>query len=507
MDARSPGHIIAVRGVSDQANKFLAALIHPTSSRRLSVTEVLEHKWINPTDRDMIIAALIGGNIPLANLHIKSGTRCPSRISELRIAAAYGHIDLVKRALQRSGHVIEDDKCEVIVGLDTEPALVAAASGGHVEIVKPPLGKPQYCVSQHVYRRAAEQALEHRHTAVIDEIWPRLTAVCAVGLNSKIAAFATPRFLEVVVRNLETAMFVPDGATAQVRAWDHNFEAMVTAAAREGRIDNFDILIRFRSYREILDTALMAAAGAGKHDLVEHILDHHPPAIQDICFPRRDITPPDLLSNALTNAAHSGNLAAVRSLVAFGAFPSPAAASAAVAGDHTFTFRFLVHVLRGISRPRTATLLEYFTSAAIPHCDVTILNCHPDTAALCVGLKTYVGAARLGYADVVQWLLTNVHASGRQYSAAVEEGLVGASERGHVEVVRVLCGMTVSGDLGRAVEMAAGAGNVDVLEILLDRRAPGLDLKGALSAAMASNQLGTMWRLQMVIRGGLYWEG
>lgn len=67
-------------------------------------------------------------------------------------------------------------------------------------------------------------------------------------------------------------------------------------------------------------------------------------------------------------------------------------------------------------------------------------------------------AARLGYADVVQWLLTNVHASGRQYSAAVEEGLVSASERGHVEVVRVLCGMTVRGDLGRAVEMAAGAG-------------------------------------------------
>lgn len=104
------------------------------------------------------------------NLHIKSGTRCPSRVSKLRIAAAYGHIDLVEQALQQSGHAIEDDKCEAIVGLDTEPALVAAASGGHVEIVKLLLGKPQYHVSQYVYRQAAEQGLEHHHAAVIDEI-------------------------------------------------------------------------------------------------------------------------------------------------------------------------------------------------------------------------------------------------------------------------------------------------------------------------------------------------
>lgn len=48
---------------------------------------------------------------------------------------------------------------------------------------------------------------------------------------------------------------------------------------------------------------------------------------------------------------------------------------------------------------------------------------------------------------------------------------------------------------------------MDVLEVLLDRRVPGLYLMGALGAAMASNQLGTMLRLQMVILGGLYWEG
>lgn len=101
LNERCAGHFVAVRGISQDANQFLEALIVPDPYVRLSAGAALGHIWINPAGVEMMKMAVRSGNQPLIQLLVKSGTTEVLDMDKLRLAAPGGHLEFVQRVLAR----------------------------------------------------------------------------------------------------------------------------------------------------------------------------------------------------------------------------------------------------------------------------------------------------------------------------------------------------------------------------------------------------------------------
>lgn len=522
-DERSPGYAITVRGASAAANRFLHALIVRDPQTRLSAFDALRQTWVNPTQMHPVVLALIRGNGPLATeleLHMNHGITVhlsPTLI--LRVAAAHGHLNLVRRALgycdMRGTAIFENDDGADMLGLRTEPALVGAAGNGNVKIVKLLIAKLNYATVrewQRVLRLALDRALRGGHSEVVEVLWRLVSDVYRASseeLNVLIARFGTPAFLDSVYMylhgktTLSETESAPGGFLPGMPASNLHIQSMLLAATHEGNTANIDTLLSrvFGTSSPSISTSakiLLKAAEAGHLRIVEVISA----LLRSYSGPPTELDPTHSFPTALTIAAQNGHIDVVRFLLKEVVMPDIAALNGAVINNHTAVFRLLVTALLQIYGFTAQQVIASIDSRAIPHCGVNLLAAHPDRASLSAALELHVGAAaRLGHLDVVQWLLENVPARGRDLSDAVSEGLVGAAEPGHVDIVRCLCswrGGTVN--VTRALKRAAVAGHVDVLEILLACGPSWEAVKAALRAAGAAEQMGAEMRLRMGLR-------
>lgn len=468
--------------------------------------------------------ALIRGNEPLSELlrnHDPEANPSPTFI--LRVAAAHGHLRLVQHALRHCDTtgtaVFESDIADEMPGLPTEPALVSAARNGYVEVVKLLLAELDYPTvreRERVFRLALEWALRGGHAKVVDLVYPLVSDVYRVystELNVLIACFGTPAFLDCVYLYLhgkttftETDSTV-DSFTPGQPASSLHIESMLLAAARSGATTSIKVLV-YRAFNHrlpisIATSMLLSAASAGQLTIVEPITT----------ILRSYTDGPNGFPTALTAAAQHGHIAVVRFFLKVLVAPDITALDAAAVNNHTAVFRLLVSALLQIHGFSAAQIIARVGVAAIPHCGVNLLAAHPSRESLSVALEVYVGAAaRLGHLDVVRWLLRNVPGRGNSLLDAVQEGLVGAAERGQGDVVESLCGWggSESGSGGvnvtRALKRAAMGGYMDVVEVLLACGATGEAVGAAMRAAEVAGQLGVEIRLGMVpgvvMRGG-----
>lgn len=139
--------------------------------------------------------------------------------------------------------------------------------------------------------------------------------------------------------------------------------------------------------------------------------------------------------------------------------------------------------------------LQHWTPNAIPHCGLPYLEW------LCSSpfTQTYPGdlVSHLGDREMVVWLLVKTRGTSVE-SASVAAAFLGASERGRVEIVELLCNQYVSVDVMEAwVVGAATGGHIEVLELLFSKNPnPAKQtLMFALSAAVRSNHFGTVLQL------------
>lgn len=141
------------------------------------------------------------------------------------------------------------------------------------------------------------------------------------------------------------------------------------------------------------------------------------------------------------------------------------------------------------------------TPNAIPHCGLPYLKwlcSSPFTQTYPGDLVSHVlEASRLGDREMVVWLLVKARGTSVE-SASVAAAFLGASERGRVETVKLLCNQYVSVDVMETwVVGAATGGHIEVLELLFSKNPnPAKQiLMSALSAAVHSNHFGTVLQL------------
>lgn len=519
-DERSPGYAITVRGASAAANRFLRELIVRNPHTRLSSFDALCHPWINPTRMCPVGLALIRGNEPLAQLHMDHDiTVHPSPTFILRVAAAHGHVTLVCRAIgycdKRGTAVFENGVGADIQGLRTEPALVGAAGNGNVQIVKLLSATLHYATvseRERVLRLALDRALRGGHSEVVKILWRLVSDVYRVyseELNKLIARFGTSAFLDSVYLYLhgKTSFSETESAPGEfllgMPASQLHIESMLLAATHEGNIDNMRTLAHCAFGTSgpppsISVKILFKAAEAGHLTIVEGISA----LLRSYSGPPTKLDPNLEFPTALTIAAKNGHINVVRFFLKEVIVPDIAALDGAAINNHNRVFRLLVTALLQIYGWTAQRVITSIDSRAIPHCGINLLASHPDRVSLSAALELHVGAAaRLGHLDVVQWLLENVPTRGRNLSDAVSEGLVGAAEQGHVDIVRCLGswrGETVN--VTRALKRAAAAGHMDVLEVLLTCGPTQEAVMAALRAAGAAEQMGAEMRLRMRLR-------
>lgn len=511
----SLGHSIVVRGVSCDANRFLRELIVCDPLVRMSARTALKHKWINPTGIEPMGLAVRRGNIQLIELLTSKGAMSPSWPFVLRVAAANGQLKLAEQALWRCQDdlgipVIEQAVVTEMPGLSTQPALVGAASNGDIRIVRLLVKHLEYCgegYGDRLFQQAVRSALQHKHSEVVDELWPHLSWKYASELSDTIARFGSSTFLRNFVADLNLKMipFIGPSATnhcnANVETFSQGFTAMMTVAAHQGNIDNINILLESRPDIRISCEALYRASEAGHLNVVKRILDYAPWVFSELQVPGTDGE--DVFSELLRNASRHGHLDIVRYLVARCIAPNQKAIDEAVENNHPAVFRHLVHALRHIYKLNATQVFKYIKPEATAYCDLSFLNWHPDRSSLSEHLELHVGiASRLRHLDVVEWLISNVPPRGGDLTGAIQEGLVEASENGHLEIVKFLLNTPVRVNITRPLERAAGGGHIEVLELLLSIRSPRSTLLSALKAAEAHNQAGTELRLRMACATG-----
>lgn len=275
----------------------------------------------------------------------------------------------------------------------------------------------------------------------------------SVELMADVAAFGTEAMMRDIIPHTQL-----------------HIEALIHAAASQGNIENLVSLLSscHAHSHSLQDSTLLEAATSGQRHVVLYLLDRR------TVIPTTPLPPGtsahDVFSHALRNAASNGHLNIVQDLFTRGIAPTQDAIAAAASHDHTTCFQFLVRTLRETYKLPFDKVFPYITPAGIPHCTLSLLKRYPDPASL----VQYIGdIARLGRVDVVKWLL----------------GLV-----------------EVTGAGGRiALEAAAGAGQVDVLEVVLAMtRATQSDICSAVENAMDADHLGTTMRLVMEFENGPY---
>ncbi|KAL0631733.1 Mitogen-activated protein kinase kinase kinase 1 [Maublancomyces gigas] len=367
-------------------------------------------------------------------------------------ANAYARLEYRGSCDMRGTAIFENDDGADMLGLRTKPALVGATGNGNVKIVKLLIAKLNYATVrewQRVLRLALDRALRGGHSEVVEILWRLVSDVYRASseeLNVLIARFGTPAFLDSVYMylhgktTLSETESAPGGFLPGMPASNLHIQSMLLAATHEGNTANIDTLLSrvFGTSSPSLSTSakiLLKAAEAGHLRIVEVISA----LLRSYSGPPTELDPTHSFPTALTIAAQNGHIDVVRFLLKEVVMPDIAALNGAAIKNHTAVFRLLVTALLQIYGFTAQQVIASIDSRAIPHCGVNLLAAHPDRASLSAALELHVGAAApLGHLDVVEWLLENVPARGRDLSDAVSEGLVGAAERGHVDIVRCL---------------------------------------------------------------------
>lgn len=499
LDGGCISHFVLIRGVSYEANTFLEALITPNPKARLSSTEALMHKWINPLRTDMWETALQGGHLALMQMLTTSLPAQRSKVYMLRVAAAGGYLDIVKFVLgpSRTLGLLFEDTGPVVDknGNPIHAALIGAAAGGHHMMFKLLWWNVSYIKRGDVACKSCQLALEGGHTGVVDELWPAVVHFVdfadftdlTTALVDAVAAFGAETFLLVVVKHIKSQ------APIEPKPY---FATMITAAAHNGNIGNLKTLIsEAPPGLEFEHSAISSAASSGRLHILKHLLDSYILPPTELLSPGAVSGELCILSVALEAAAKHGHQDVINYLVVRGVSPTSAAISAAVDHNHTASFQYLVRALQRCYDLPVQRLFEYIPDNGIPHCELPLLKQHRQPTTL----QGHVpAAARLGHTKIVLWLLKTVTENG-----ARQAGLVAAAETGHVDLVRELIKLGRGGE-GEALSAAAKAGEIDIVELLIKTgRVTEDDVSGALGAALASHRVGVEVRLT-IERGTRY---
>lgn len=507
---RPPGHEITIRGVSTAATLFLRRLIIRAPKARMSALEALSHLWINPTGIRPVGLALIRGNMPLAKLY----SPAPSPSYMLRVGAANGHLEIVRKALSLCEHigtaVFEADVADEMQGPPTDRALVCAAANGNIEIVRLLFSELHYrntTERETIRAWAVSRALHAGHSAIAADLWASLTdfsRTSSTQLNVQIARFAIPDFLKEVVGYLHGQMILcappsdPEGALCSISALENNKSNMFYAAARAGNACNVDILLSCVYGNLFPPSALyqpLESASAGGHLELVRLLSDRLLSLEVAEVGRQ---PPPIFANALATAVKYGHMEVVQYFLMRGVMPDLGALSNAVEFQRTALFSLLVNTLRRNHYYSNAYLWSFLDNSAIPFCDESLLAAHPFPTSLVHSLAFHVGsAARVGNIIAVNWLLNT--GSLPSDMDVVQAGLLGAAEKGYGDIVSHLCARSNSLDVTLALGKAAAEGHLDVVEVLLEERVTRSAVEAALVAASAAGHVGVELKLQVHI--------
>lgn len=512
-DVLKRGDQILVKGMSNLVNDFLKRLIVRNTSRRMPASAALNHRWICQTSP--LQAALVQDNFPLAALLAKHDPRYNSQWAAeptpslapilLRIAAATGHIDNVKRALQDMPS--QYDFKYIIPTWPIKPALVGAATVGSLPIVQLLIGKLQKAERSYpIVLEACKAALEGGHHQVAGVLWGRVSIRDSAWdhqLSQLIARYANSTLLDRAYTHWMTYRSDIHGAEiVEVKfghpssAYSHHFPAMLGYAARHGNTERVKWFLKMRPRDQTVCTDVVRQAIRGGHfDTVVLLLEDHP-------LPSRARDAPNpLLATALVDAASYGHFKIVECLIERGVVPGIEAVREAVRKNNDQIFLYLIETLINRCKVDGRRVANYITPAAVPHCDIAVLEwlCRIRADLTFPGnlVEHVLQAARLGGIERLIWLMRK-RGKDVDEPEIMKQALIGASERGHIDIVMLLCERRANAKIPEPWAEAARGGHIAILDHLkATHPTPGKSiLRPALAAAVTANCLGTvLWLL------------
>lgn len=504
------GDQILLKGVGNIANAFLKNLIVRDRSQRMSAHRALKHPWICQTTP--LQAALEDGDFQLASLLALHDVRYQRKwegepspsvaLIVLRVAAASGHFDLVKWALEKMPSKYEFTHNIPLWNL--KPALVGAAISGSLPIVMLLLAELGCAeMSPYIVMEACKAALKGGHHQVVYVIWPLVSKRDRVwddDLTQHAARYGNSTILDVAHshwiihkgpnRWMELQIINHGNPSS---AYAHHYPRMLEHASRYGNIENVKWLLRMRPplVTGIPDNVLLRAIEGGHCNILILLLqEYHLPSEAQ------------LLTEALNDASHYGHMEIVKCLVERGVIPSAKAVARAVANKNSTIFRYLIGVLLAKFKQDSRRVAQYITADAMPHCSVGTLDwlCTKLRVPIQGNMVEHAGhAARFGSTETVKWFIVFSNQSRNADAVGVmRAAFVGASERGHLDIVTHLCKMETNARLLGSWVGAAEGGHISILDQLrLTNPTPRQStLNRALLAAVKVNRLGAvLWLL------------
>lgn len=500
------GDQIVVRGISNIGNDFLNTLIIFDQSLRISPHKALEHRWICETSP--LQAALQNGDLLLAKLLAPRDPRYECKwegdISRqvspviLRVAAASGQTALVEWALRRLPENYEFKY--TIHGWPVKPALLGAAMIGNLEIVQlliDQLGSAEKIPE--ILLRACKEALQGGHHQVVHLIWPLLSESDRTwnrDLGQYLVRYGNSAILNEAYKcwiNHRTDLLIvdPDGPST---AYAYHFPALLEYAARHGKATTVWWLWKRGPLPETVDpyAALRGAIVGGHCDIVKLLFELYP--VESRANGATDFA----LTMALVDASFYGHMDILICLVDRGIIPTKQAINEAVRSNNSAIFRYLIYSLGRKFKQDRLLIAQHIKDAGVPHCDVGLLDwlCtnRPDRTFPGDPVQHVHNAARFGASETVSWFIVKTGGAPK----VIAEAIVGASEGGHVDIVKRLCATAADAEDVRSWEGAAKGGHIAILDHLLskNRRPSGSTLRAALQAAVGVNRLASvLWLL------------
>lgn len=523
---RIPGDQIIARGVTIEANDFLSNLIVRSPTGRMSAHAALQHAWI--CDTTPLESALRQGDLPLSRLLAGHDHRysqawadpLPERVSQviLRFAAAHGHRRLVTRAFRAlRGWEIQD----LLFGprlMDwpkTPCALIGAAEGGHLDIVNLLLQRATHHKwerSGNVLLQALQAAVQAGHKQIESVLLPLVTPAM-FGCHEWCRMVAGHMDLTMLITTIEQYKKKSTTKSGLVRVdvdsfgYRVFFSTMLTSAMEMGNIENIKHLLSDPPAREMLVKAniVQEAARIGRRDVVQLLVDSYTKELGITTV---------VIGEVLDTAVGEGHLEVVQYLLTRRILPCRQTIETAVLKNNKAIVQLLIKALIQAGSPESIEAGLERAMRAIPLCDVGLLRWLDNTPsqlnlANITGVTSSRGinvsdAAYGGDLGVVRYLLENKEPYfGRTPLRSM--ALSGAIRGGHRHIVQDLCVRRVDLIAREPWRIGAKNGQAAILELLLQYGSP---FRGTLDQALGlAAKAGHLDVVMLLLHNGALWTG
>lgn len=397
----------------------------------------------------------------------------------------------------------------------TPCALIGAAEGGHLGIVKLLLqraNRRNWEQSNNVLFEAFQGAVRAGHKQIQSVLFPLLTPAM-FGCHEWCRMVAGHMDLTMLITTIEQYKKKSTSKSGFVRVdvdcfgYRVFFPTMLTSAMEMGNIEKIKHLLSDPPARQMLvkTNIVQEAASIGRRDVVQLLVDSYTKEL--------GITTVGL-GVVLDIAVGKGHLEVVQYLLTRRILPRRYTIETAVLQKNKAMVQLLIKALIESGFPNSIETALEQTMRAIPLCDVRLLRWLDNTLPRpnptnITGVTTSRGlnifdAASAGDLGVVRYLLRNKEPySGRTSLRSM--ALNGAIMGGHIHIVQHLCVTGVDLFAREPWRIGARNGQAAILELLLPYGRP---FRGALDQALGlAAKAGHLDVVMLLLHNGALWNG